>query len=178
MTLGRLVRDGKQPQLVFTRELAHPPEKVWRALTQPEHLQAWFPDNVEGNFEPGGKLRFFSDALDFEFDGEVLAFEPPRLLEIRWGTDRLRFELDAAGVGTRLTLTDTFDEVGKAARDGAGWHECLDLLEAALAGTAPDFAPGQRWGEVHGKYVEAFGPDAATIGPPEGWDAGSSSTTE
>ncbi len=173
MTLGRLVRGAQPPQLVFTRQLPHAPEKVWRALTQPQHLQAWFPDNVEGDFEPRGKLRFFSDAHDFEFDGEVLAFEPPRLLEIRWGTDRLRFELDPAGDGTRLTLTDTFDDVGKAARDGAGWHECLDLLEAELAGTAPDFAPGQRWGEVHGKYVEAFGPDAATIGPPEGWDASS-----
>jgi uncharacterized protein YndB with AHSA1/START domain len=31
----------------------HAPEKVWRALTQPQHLQAWFPDNVEGDFEPG-----------------------------------------------------------------------------------------------------------------------------
>jgi uncharacterized protein YndB with AHSA1/START domain len=171
MTLGRLVRSRKQPQLVFTRPLSHPPEKVWRALTQPEHVRRWFPDNIEGDFEPGGKLRFFSDNHDFDFDGEVLAFEPPRVLEIRWGTDRLRFELQPDGTGTLLTMTDTFDELGKAARDGAGWHECLDWFEAELAGTEPDFAPGQRWGEVHGQYVAAFGPDAATIGPPEGPDA-------
>ena len=169
MTFGRLDRSGPRPRLVFTRALAHPPEKVWRALTRKEHLRAWFPDTVEGEFEPGGKLRFVSEEHDFAFDGEVTAFEPPELLEIRWGTDLLRFELRAGGDGTVLTLTDTFDELGKAARDGAGWHECLDLLEIELAGAAPDFAPGRRWGEVHPRYVAEFGPDASTIGPPPGW---------
>ncbi len=41
-------------------------------------------------------------------------------------TRRTRIELQADGAGTLLTLTDTFDDLGKAARDGAGWHECLD----------------------------------------------------
>jgi uncharacterized protein YndB with AHSA1/START domain len=170
MTLGRLDRSGSQPQLIFTRALAHPPEKVWRALTQQPHLKAWFPDNVEVTFEPGGKLRFFDDDHTMEFDGEVLQFDPPKLLEIRWGTDSLRFELRPDGAGTILTLTDTLDELGKAARDGAGWHECLDYLEAELAGKQPGFTPGQRWAAVHPQYVEAFGPEAATIGPPEGWE--------
>jgi uncharacterized protein YndB with AHSA1/START domain len=166
MTLGRLDRSSTRPQLVFTRTLGHSPEKVWRALTEKEHLKAWFPDTVEGPFEPGGKLRFVSEEHDFEFDGEVLEFDPPSVLAIRWGTDTLRFELQPDGDGTVLTLTDTFDELGKAARDGAGWHECLDLLEVALAGAQPDFAPGERWGEVHPQYVKAFGPEASTIGPP------------
>jgi uncharacterized protein YndB with AHSA1/START domain len=169
MTLGRLERSGAKPQLVFTRTLAHAPEKVWRAITEPAHLKAWFPDNVEGTFEPGGTLRFFSEGLDYDFDGEVTAFDPPRLLEIRWGTDMLRFELRPDGDGTVLTLTDTFDELGKAARDGAGWHECLDHLEADLDGT-PLSEPGAVWRDVHPKYVDAFGPDASSIGPPEGYE--------
>jgi uncharacterized protein YndB with AHSA1/START domain len=166
MTLGRLDRNNTRPQLVFTRTLDHSPEKVWRALTEKEHLEAWFPDTVEGTFERGAKLRFVSEEHDFEFDGEVLEFEPPTLLAIRWGTDLLRFELQPAANGTLLTMTDTFDELGKAARDGAGWHECLDRFEAVLAGRAPDFAFGERWGEVHPRYIEAFGPEASTIGPP------------
>ena len=166
MTLGRLDQTSARPQLVFTRRLGHPQEKVWRALTEPEHLKAWFPDTVEGKFEPGGKLRFVSEEHDFEFDGEILEFEPPALLAIRWGTDMLRFELRPDGDATVLTFTDTFDELGKAARDGAGWHECLDYLEVELAGAKPDFTPGDRWAAVHPQYVAAFGPEASTIGPP------------
>jgi uncharacterized protein YndB with AHSA1/START domain len=166
MTLGRLDRTHEKPQLVFTRHLKHPPEKVWRAITRPEHLKAWFPDNVEGTFEPGAKLRFFSDDLKFDFDGEVLAYEPPRLLEIRWGTDLLRLEVEPDGAGgTTFTLTDTIDEIGKAARDGAGWHECLDYLEAELDGRPPTWKPGERWAAEHPKYQAAFGAEASTIGP-------------
>jgi len=65
-----------------------------------------------------------------------------------------------------LTLIDTIDELGKAARDGAGWHVCLDNLERALEGRVaggPD-----AWNQVHGEYVRKFGPEASTIGPPEG----------
>ena len=166
MTLARLDRSGSQPQLVFTRILPHAPEKVWNALTEPDRLEAWFPDRIEGTIEPHGKLRFFADEHDFSFDGEVLEFEPLRLLEIRWGTDILRFELRPTGDGTTLVITDTFDELGKAARDGAGWHECVDFLVIDLAGGIPEFAPGQRWGAVHEQYVRTFGPDASTIGPP------------
>ena len=71
--------------------------------------------------------------------------------------------------GDRLTLTDIFDELGKAARDGAGWHECLDRLVAELDGT-PQRPMGELWVEVHPRYVAHLGPDAATIGPPPGHD--------
>jgi uncharacterized protein YndB with AHSA1/START domain len=164
--LGHLDRSGPQPRLIFTRTLAHPPEKVWRAITQPEHQKAWFPDHVEGEMRAGARLRFVIDGQpDATFEGEVRVFDPPRVLELRWGTDLLRFELEPAGRGTTLTLIDTFDELGKAARDGAGWHECLDLLEAELDGNPAAFGAGERWSEVHPQYVEAFGPEASTIGP-------------
>jgi len=99
----------------------------------------------------------------------MLVFDPPEVMEFTWGTDRLRIELRADGAGTLLSLTDTFGELGKAARDGAGWHECLDRLVSELDGTPP--RPwGERWGEVHPRYVTHLGPDAATIGPPPGRD--------
>jgi hypothetical protein len=64
-------------------------------------------------------------------------------------------------------MTDTFGELGKAARDGAGWHECLERLAADLDGSPP--RPwGERWREVHPRYVTHLGPDASTIGPPPG----------
>ena len=165
MSDGTLLRTEAGPQIRFTRELAHSPEKVWRALTDPESLQAWFPDNVEGAMAPGAALRFFSDDRSFEFTGEVVEFDPPRVLELTWGTDRLRFELLPNDTGTTLVFTDTIDELGKAARDGAGWHECLDLLGIHLdRGEPPEH--GAVWSKVHPGYVERFGPEASTIGPP------------
>ena len=166
--LGTLTRQGDRWMLTFTRRLAHPREKVWRAVTEPEHLAAWYPQEIVGERRAGAPLRFVSSAGD-GFDGQMLVFDPPEVMEFTWGTDRLRIELRADGAGTLLTLTDTFDELGKAARDGAGWHECLDRLVSELDGT-PQRPMGELWVEVHPRYVTHLGPDAATIGPPPGND--------
>jgi len=164
-TLG--AADGGRWRLRFTRHLAHPPDVVLRAVTDPAELAAWFPQRVVGDVTvPGAALRFESDGFP-SFDGVVLRVEPPRLLEIGWGTEVVRFEIEAAGEGCTLTLVDTIDELGKAARDGAGWHTCLDLLEAALDGGGAPVDIEQRWAEVHPGYVEAFGPAASTLGPPD-----------
>jgi uncharacterized protein YndB with AHSA1/START domain len=157
------------PQLRLTRRLAHPPEKVWRAMTEPEHLAAWFPDTiVVERWEVGAPLRFEHEGGLYAFEGQVLAVTPQRALEFTWGPDTIRLELEPDGEGTRLTLLDTLEAVGKAARDGAGWHVCLDHLEHDLDGTTPPWTTTDRWREVHPGYVQALGPDAATIGPPEG----------
>jgi uncharacterized protein YndB with AHSA1/START domain len=166
--LGTLTRQGERWMLTFTRRLAHPREKVWRAVTEPEHLAAWYPQEIVGERRAGAPLRFVSSAGD-GFDGQMLVFDPPEVMEFTWGTDRLRIELRADGTGTLLILTDTFDELGKAARDGAGWHECLDRLVSELDGT-PQRSMGELWVEVHPRYVTQLGPAAATIGPPAGND--------
>jgi len=173
---GKLEQAGAQWRLRFERELAHAPETVWRALTEPEHLQAWFPHTIVGEWTVGAPLRFESKYGDF--DGQVLACEPPSLLEFSWGPDTIRFEVAPAGDGESCTLTliDTLEELGKAARDGAGWHTCLDALEDELDGRPAADDSVERWARVHPGYVEAFGPEAATLGPPEAvladWEAG------
>ncbi len=164
--LGTLARQGDRWTLTFTRKLAHPREKVWRAVTEPEHLAAWYPQEIVGERQSGAPLRFVASNGD-GFDGQMLVFEPPSVMEFTWGTDLLRIELAEDGAGTVLTLTDTFDEVGKAARDAAGWHECLDLLAADLD-SRPRPAWGETWRRAHPVYVAALGPEAATIGPPPG----------
>jgi uncharacterized protein YndB with AHSA1/START domain len=165
---GQLERHDGRWQLRFTRRLAHPPEKVWRALTEPEHLAVWFPTTIEGERAPGAKLRFaHRDGAGPAVDGEMLAYDPPRLLELRWGGDEtLRFELRPEDGGTVLTFVNVFDEFGKAARDAAGWHACLDVLALHLDGAQPPWTPGERWAQVHESYVERLGPEAARIGPP------------
>jgi uncharacterized protein YndB with AHSA1/START domain len=159
--------EGDGWQLVFTRRLPHPPEKVWRAITEAEHVSAWFPADIVGDRRAGAPLTFvFRNDEGPELPGELLVFEPEEVLEFTWSEEVMRFELQADGDGgTVLRFVNTFAEVGKAARDAAGWHACLDALEADLDGVP---APEKRWNEVHPHYVERFPAEAATIGPPEG----------
>jgi uncharacterized protein YndB with AHSA1/START domain len=154
--------------LRFERRLAHSPAKVWRALTEPAELTHWFPQDLVGTFAPGEKLRFVfrgePPMLDGQvvpdFTGEVLEFDPPRVLSYTWAGDTLRWTLTPDGDGCLLVFTDTFTEQGKAARDGAGWHVCLEALDARLNGTRGP--ADDRWKEHYERYAETFGPEAAS----------------
>src|SRR5271156_3985953 len=141
--LGALARQGDRWTLTFTRKLAHPREKVWRGVTGPGPPAGWDPPGDGGERKAGAPLRFVSSSGD-GFDGRMLVFDPPSVMEFTWGTDLLRIELAPDGPGTVLTLTDTFDALGKAARDAAGWHECLERLAGDLGGT-PLPALGEPW---------------------------------
>ncbi len=168
---GVLERSGSRVVLRFERRFRQAPETVWRALTEPEHLLAWFPTTIEGARAAGAALRFaFPNGESEPFDGQMLAFEPGVLMELRWGPEILRFELSPDDGGTLLTFTDTSDELGKAARDGAGWHSTLDLLSCAAAGKEPLWSAAERWREVRQDYIERFGPQASTVGPPPEWE--------
>jgi uncharacterized protein YndB with AHSA1/START domain len=165
---GQLERGNGNWRLRFVRNLPHPPEKVWRALTEPQHLEAWFPTTIDGELKAGAPLRFRHRHADLPpMEGEMLACEAPSLLEFSWGGDTLRFSLEPAGAGTKLTLVDALEELGKAARDGAGWHVCLDQLSYHLDEEEAPWTSSERWRQVHGSYVDDFGHEAATIGPPE-----------
>jgi uncharacterized protein YndB with AHSA1/START domain len=161
-------RDGRW-QLRFARRLPHAQDKVWRAITEPDHLAAWFPTTIEGDRAAGARLRFsFPGGVAEPIDGVMLAYDPMSLLELQWGPDIVRIELEPISEGTLLTLLDTLEERGKGARDGAGWHTCLDALAAHLDCAQQARHEMDRWKEVNQHYVNAFGPEAATIGPPEG----------
>ncbi|GAA0700770.1 hypothetical protein GCM10010193_64410 [Kitasatospora atroaurantiaca] len=169
--IGSLEQAGDRWHLRFIRELSHPREKVWRAVTEHEHLARWFPSIITGEWAVGGKLVFTDpEGRGPAFEGEVLAYAPPAVLEFSWGLDVIRLELTERDGGCTLVLLDTLEELGKAARDGAGWHECLDLLAVDLDGRGETWSPGQKWAELHPGYVAAFGPEASTIGPPPGWE--------
>jgi len=164
---GQLEPDGQQWKLCFTRELSHPREKVWRALTEREHLRKWFPTDIEGERRSGAPLRFaFPNGEGPTLEGEMLVYDPPDLLELRWGDETLRFELQPHGQGTILTLVNTFEQIGKASRDAAGWHACLDTLQYVLGDQRVPWSETEHWQQLHASYVESFGAEASTIGPP------------
>jgi uncharacterized protein YndB with AHSA1/START domain len=156
----------------FERYLRHPIDTVWQVVTEPEHLKAWFPSTIDGERRAGAPLHFrFVDVTGVDpIDGVMLAYDPPHTLAFMWGPDEIRIELVADGEGTRIVLTDVVDEHGKAARDAAGWHGCLDALELHADGRTDRAVMDGRWSEVQSYYVDTFGPEAATIGPPEGME--------
>ncbi|HEY7935164.1 MAG TPA: SRPBCC domain-containing protein [Solirubrobacteraceae bacterium] len=169
---GQLERHGDRLVLRFTRRLEHPRQTVWRALTEPEHLTAWFPTTIEGERAAGAPLHFrHRDGEAPPMDGQMIAFDPPALMELSWGEDVLRLELEPDGEDACvLVLTDTFQELGKAARDAAGWHACLDLLACGLGGETPPWSSAQRWGQIKDSYIERLGPEASSVGPPADWE--------
>ncbi|HEY1133614.1 MAG TPA: hypothetical protein VGE77_03500 [Nocardioides sp.] len=73
--MGRVLRDGDRVGLRFRRELAHPRERVWRALTGSDDLRHWFPADVVGERVPGAALevRFWDKNVEgYGIEEEVL----------------------------------------------------------------------------------------------------------
>jgi len=161
--LGTLTQTANGWQLQFVRQLNRPPAIAWRAFVEPELVARWFPSSIEGELVTGSPLTFTIPQSQAEpFHGEVIDAQEPHRLVLRWGPDVLRFELTEIPAGTALTMTVELSELGRAARDTAGWHECLDKL-------AKEFGESDAatWADLHPIYVARFGPEASTIGPPQ-----------
>jgi uncharacterized protein YndB with AHSA1/START domain len=159
-----------QPTLRFERRLTHPVEVVWRAITESDQLEHWFPSRVEvDKLRPGAELTFRFDDMPLEgapatLTGRVTDFDPPRLFAFFWGEDHLRFELEpVAGAENEcmLRLTVLLDSREKAARDGAGWHVCLDRLGRRLAGAEP--GGREDWRSLYEEYQRRGVPAGAPI---------------
>src|SRR5689334_20973819 len=99
--------EGEQWTLVLVRDLSHPPERVWTAITDPEHLPAWAPFDSAGNPGTAGTARLTTVGAPKPHVTEtrVKRADPPKALEYSWGGGDMRWELEPRGAGgTRLTL--------------------------------------------------------------------------
>jgi uncharacterized protein YndB with AHSA1/START domain len=166
--LGTLSRtDDGRYALRFERRLAHPPEKVWRAITEWQHLRAWFPAIVEFDLRPGAELRFgatpeqqrrYGMSADQVTLGAVTQVDPPRLLEYSWGDEILRWELQADGAGgCRMVFTNIVDDRDTAVAAAAGWHAGLEVVAAQLDGRPLDWSAWDRAEQLSGDYTRSFG---------------------
>jgi uncharacterized protein YndB with AHSA1/START domain len=97
-------------------QLAHPPAKVWAALTTPEGLSAWFGDRATIDLRPGGAAQMtFRSGLTV--DMRVERVEEPAVFGFTWRLPDLpeddprrtyvEFTLEAVGAGTRLRVVET-----------------------------------------------------------------------
>ena len=132
--------------LRFEFDLRHPPEKVWRALTDPVLLREWLLPVVGFELEPGAAFTFQTQphpGWDGTVSCRMLAVEPQRQLSYAWSVPFLdtvvTFTLTPTDAGTRLSLLQTgFKPHQKQNFGGAryGWNLMGEKLVALLERTA------------------------------------------
>jgi uncharacterized protein YndB with AHSA1/START domain len=167
-------KEGEKWTLVLVRDLGHAPEKVWRAITEPEHLREWAPFDSDRTLGAVGtaKLTTVGAPSLHVTETQVKRADPPRLLEFSWGGQDIRWELEPLGAGgTRLTLWHSIER-GFISMGAAGWHICLDVLDRALGGrpigriVGPDALKFPGWQRLNAEYAKQFG-----VEPPS-WSKG------
>ncbi len=136
-------RANETKTLVVEKQMPHAPEKIWRALTQPELMAEWLMKN---DFQPtvGHKFNFRADPVpnwNGVVDCEVLVVEPNKKLSYSWGSLGVAtivvWTLAATSGGTLVRMEQSgFAPDQKANYQGAnyGWQKFIGGLERVVAG--------------------------------------------
>ncbi len=152
-------KSGEKWTLILVRELRHAPETVWQALTDPAHIHEWAPFEADGNLGTAGATV----TLTWVGTGRpqvttVTRADAPKVLEF----GDIRWELEAFGSGTRLTLWHNIDR-RFISWGAAGWHICFDVLDHLLSGTpigrigGPEIMKFGGWQRLNAEYARQFG---------------------
>lgn len=157
-------REGDNWTLALVRDLKHAPEKVWDAISDPEHLKEWAPFDADRRLDTVGNVNLSTVGTPSPVTTETMVTRvvPAQLLEYSWGGNLTRWELEPLGDGTRLKLWAKIDR-RYVAMGAAGWHICLDVLDQHLSGTPLGRITGMEalqfegWQKLHAQYAEAFG---------------------
>ena len=159
-------KDGEKWTLILVRELRHSPEKVWQALTDPAHLREWAPFEVDRSLGTVGTVRLTWVGAPTALETKVTRADAPKVLEY----DDIRWELEAFGVGTRLTLWHNIDR-RFISWGAAGWHISFDVLDRLLAGqpiariAGADAMKFAGWQRLVAEYAKQFGAEAPNWPP-------------
>src|SRR5436189_6367015 len=158
-------KDGEKWTLILVRELRHSPEKVWQALTDPAQLREWAPFDADGSLGTAGttvKLTTVGAPTPHVSESQVTRADAPKVLEYNWGGGDVRWELEALGGGTRLTLWASIPRAF-ISMGAAGWHICLDVLDHLLGGApigrivGPEAMKFGVWQRLKAEYATQFG---------------------
>jgi uncharacterized protein YndB with AHSA1/START domain len=158
-------KEGEKWTLVLVRDLRHAPERVWQALTEPEHLREWAPFDSDRSLGMVGTARLTTVGAPtlHVTESQVKRADRPKVLELTWGGQDIRWELEPqGGGGTRLTLWHNIDR-NFISMGAAGWHICLDVLDRALAGhpvgrlVGPEAMKFGGWQRLNAEYARQFG---------------------
>jgi uncharacterized protein YndB with AHSA1/START domain len=150
--------EGDKWTLILVRELRHPPEKVWQAVTDPAHLREWAPFDVDGSLGTVGTVNLTWVGNPKPIETRVTRVDAPKVLE--FGDHR--WELEPLGGGTRLTLWANIDR-RFISWGAAGWHISFDVLDRLLCGTpigrlaGGDVIKSVGWQRLRDEYAKQFG---------------------
>jgi hypothetical protein len=151
-------KDGEKWTLILVRELRHSPERVWQALTEPAHLREWAPFVSDGSLGTVGTVNLTWMGNPQALETRVTRADAPKMLEY----NDMRWELEALGGGTRLTLWHNIDR-RFISWGAAGWHICFDVLDRFLAGEPMGRIAGADamklggWQRLNAEYAKQFG---------------------
>jgi uncharacterized protein YndB with AHSA1/START domain len=157
-------KDDEDWTFVLVRELRHPPEKVWKALTDPAHLREWAPFDSDSNLARAGatvKLTTVGTPTPYVTETKITHADFPNVLEYSWGGNSIRWELEDYGGGTRLSLWASIDR-RYVSMGAAGWHICLDVLDHFLGDTplgrmaGPEVMKFEGWQRLNAEYAKLF----------------------
>ena len=132
--IATIQKENESYTALYERHLKHSVEEVWSMLTNNEKLQQWFSELRIADLRKDGLVKF--DMQDGTFiDMKILDYEPLKVLAFEWDKDTVRFELSPITDGCRLTFIETISSfTEQTIKDLAGWHVCLDVIEAILDG--------------------------------------------
>jgi uncharacterized protein YndB with AHSA1/START domain len=165
---ARVQKDGDRWTLILVRELRHPPQKVWDALTDPVQLREWAPFDADRSLGRTGntaKLTTVGAPTPHVTETTVMRADAPDVLEYNWGGFDMRWQLEPVADGTRLTLWTNIDR-RFISMGAAGWHICFDVLDHFLAGSpigrivAGDAMKFGGWRRLNAEYAKQFGVEA------------------
>jgi uncharacterized protein YndB with AHSA1/START domain len=163
-TAARVEKDGDTWRLVVEKHLRQPPDKVWRALIDPAQLREWAPFDADGNLGTVGakvKLTTVGAPGPHVTDTTVTRADEPNTLEYNWGDFEMRWRLEPADGGTRLTLWTNIDRRFMA-WGAAGWQICFDVMERLLDGhpigriVGPEAMKFEGWQRLTAAYTQLF----------------------
>ena len=160
--VAKVRKDGETWTLVLVRDLRHPPEKVWRALTEPTSLREWAPFDASADLGKVGTVEVTWIGSPTPSEARITRADAPKLLEYTSGGNDMRWELERSAAGTRLSLWAVIDR-RFISMGAAGWHIAFDVLERLLDGTPIGRITGAEamqfdgWQRLNAEYARQFG---------------------
>ena len=147
-------------RFVYVTYIRTTPEKLWRALIDPEFTRRyWCDTHQESDWKEGASWQIMIPDGRVADSGEVLEIEPPRKLVLKWrnefrpevraeGYSRLTYQLEAVGESVKLTVVHEMDRPDSKLIEGVsrGWPHILASLKSLLE-TGESLAETRRWPE-------------------------------
>lgn len=113
-------------------DIQAPVERIWRAISEPDHLARWWAERAAGYAEPAGEITLNFDDLGFELTQHVSRMQAPHTLALEFegssGAETIHFEVERSPVGAKLILLHRRSVAAQCPELISGWQLALGHL--------------------------------------------------